>query len=274
MSATGEAASPLILLEEEQGAAIQRSTAAGEVVLFSRRGPDKKINEDGALVFDLGEATIVAVADGMGGLPAGEQAARFALEALAARLALPDAATSTRAALVEGFELANQRVMENAEGAGTTLVAAIVTAETVRTIHAGDSEALLVGQRGRLKHRTVSHSPTGYAVEAGLLCEQDAMVHEERHVLSNAVGMPSMSIEIGPLVPLAARDTLVLATDGLFDNLTADEVADAVRTGHPDAAVTRAGDLAWARMTNADARDDLPRKPDDLTIAVFRPRRR
>ena len=53
----------------------------GEAVVFSRPAPDKTSgNEDAAAVFELqGGAVVLAVADGLGGGPAGAQAASIAM---------------------------------------------------------------------------------------------------------------------------------------------------------------------------------------------------
>ena len=48
--------------------------------------------------------------------------------------------------------------------------------------HVGDSQILLVGNRGRVKMLTTSHSPVGYAVEAGMLEEHDAIDHDHGQV--------------------------------------------------------------------------------------------
>jgi PPM family protein phosphatase len=139
---------------------------------------------------------------------------------------------------------------------------------TVRTYHVGDSAILLTGQRGKLKLQTIAHSPIGYAVESGLIDEQAAIHHEERHVISNVIGSDQMRIEIGPAIEMAARDTLVLASDGLLDNLLPDEIVQRVRSGPLDAAVESLVQLARRRMNNeANA---MPSKPDDLTVIAFR----
>jgi len=126
----------------------------------------------------------------------------------------------------------------------------------------------VVGQRGRVKLQTISHSPVGYAVEAGVLDENDAMSHEDRHVVSNVLGSPEMRIELGPTMRLAARDTLVLATDGLFDNLQTDEITEYVRKGKLSNVVDRMSSICRQRMLQPSAGD--PSKPDDLTFVVFR----
>jgi serine/threonine protein phosphatase PrpC len=129
-----------------------------------------------------------------------------------------------------------------------------------------------VGQRGRIKQRVVPHSPTGFAVEAGVLDEDEAVQHDQRHVLFNVIGSPDMRVEVGPTLQLAVHDTVLLASDGLFDNLFIDEIVDAICSGPLAAASNRLVELAQARM-RGDARADLPCKPDDLTVILFRPRR-
>jgi serine/threonine protein phosphatase PrpC len=125
-----------------------------------------------------------------------------------------------------------------------------------------------VGQRRKVKLQTVSHSPVGYAVEAGLIDEHEAMHHDERHVVSNMVGAVDMRIEVGSPIRLAPRDTALLATDGLFDNLNPAEVVDIVRAGPLDRAANDLAARAAERMRTPDAKHAS--KPDDLTFVLYR----
>jgi serine/threonine protein phosphatase PrpC len=245
---------------------------SGEVAIYSRRSPTKlSPNEDAAAVLTTGEnAVVLAVADGLGGAPAGQQASAIAVECLVQ--AVRDAAEAgreVRAGILDGFERANEEVLRLGLGAGTTLTVAEVQAGSVRAYHAGDSFVLLVGNRGKLKMQTISHSPVGYGVEAGLLDERAAMYHEERHVISNVIGSSDMRIDVGTPQSLARRDTLVLASDGLSDNLHTGEIVERVRRG-PLAKVARSlAEVAWSRMESG-GEDGTPSKPDDLTFLVFR----
>ena len=108
----------------------------------------------------------------------------------------------------------------------------------------------------------------GYAVEAGLLDELEAMYHEQRHVVSNVIGRPDMRIEIGSPLELAARDTLLVATDGLFDNLHLPEIVERLRKGALPAAVDELAGHSRQRMQ--EPTDGQPSKPDDLTLVAFR----
>jgi serine/threonine protein phosphatase PrpC len=160
-------------------------------------------------------------------------------------------------------------VLELGSGAATTLAVVEVQGPTVRPYHVGDSEILITGQRGRVKLQTISHSPIGYAVEAGLIAADDAIHHEERHVISNVIGSASMRIELGPAVTLAARDTVLLASDGLFDNLLQQEIVAGIRSGPLREAL--GGIVSEARRRMTEPQEGLPSKPDDLTVVAYRP---
>ncbi len=248
------------------------SVGRGEVALFSCRSPERPgPNEDAAALLPFGdEAFVLAVADGLGGERAGARASSLAIDTLEA--ALKEARSEgwmLRDAVLNGIERANQAICALGVGAGTTLAVVEFSDGAIRPYHAGDSTILLVGQRGRIKLQTVAHSPVGFAVESGLLDEGEAMHHEERHIVSNLLGAADMRIEIGSQYRMAARDTLLLASDGLSDNLHTDEIVALLRSGPLDAASARLAELARARMHAPDGKD--PSKPDDLTFVAFRP---
>jgi serine/threonine protein phosphatase PrpC len=255
--------------EREQ---IDCSLPHGEVCVRSLRAPDKETqNEDAAAVIPLGlDSLVLAVADGVGGNPAGREASNAAIETLARVLSkLPEEERQLRPAILDAVEEANKTVLGLARGAATTLVVAQLEVTRLRSYHVGDSELLAVGQRGRIKQRVVPHSPTGFAVEAGLLDEDEAVQHDQRHVLFNVIGSSDMRVEVGPELELAVHDTVLLATDGLFDNLYTDEIVDTIRKGGLVEAADRLVARARARMAGEDdARQ--PCKPDDLTIVLFR----
>lgn len=249
------------------------SIAGGTAVVYTRPSPRRRgdPNQDALGVFELGPQTgVLAVADGLGGCAYGERAARVALETLAEELertpldhTLDD---PVRRAIVE----ANARLLESQPGPATTVVVATVHAGVLRAYTVGDSELLVCGQRGKLKLRTVAHSPVGYAFDSGELDETSALLHHERHYLSNVVGMANMHISATPGLQLAARDTVVLASDGLFDNLYQAEIIDLVRAGEPLAKAERLVLETNQRMLAVSPGPEIPSKPDDLSFILFR----
>jgi serine/threonine protein phosphatase PrpC len=245
-------------------------TAAHQISVLTRPLAQAP-NQDCAAVLELENgACVLTVADGMGGGPAGDTASRLAVVTLCDQVeAAAKAGLPLRAGILNGFESAHQAVLDHAAGAATTLLVAELQQDMARLYQVGDSSALVFGQRGLLKQQTTSHSPVGYAVRSGLLGEDEALVHEDRHYVSNMIGFESMSVEVGLPFRLAARDTIVLGSDGLFDNLSADEVVAAARTGPLGHAVTSLATLARQRM--ADNEGGEPRgKPDDLAIIGHR----
>lgn len=243
----------------------------GEVALFSCPSPGKDSgNEDAACVLPFGEdACVLAVADGMGGERAGARASALAIESLAA--ALDEAQREgwmLRTAVLNGFERGHEAIRELGLGAGTTLAAVEIAEGAIRPYHVGDSAILLIGQRGKLKLQSVSHSPVGFALESGMLDEDEAMRHAQRHLVSNVLGAPDMRIEVGSQRTLRARDTLLISSDGLTDNLLTEEIVALLRVGPLAAASARLADLARARMHVPGAGE--PSKPDDLTFVAYR----
>jgi serine/threonine protein phosphatase PrpC len=244
----------------------------GQVCVRSLRSPDKdSSNEDAAAVIPVGnDALVLAVADGVGGNPGGHEASKLAMRTLNKLVAAVEDTAQLRSAVLDAVDSSNRQVIDLNRGAATTLAVAAVVGRRLRCYHVGDSELLTVGQRGRVKLRVVPHSPTGFAVEAGLMDEQEAVRHDQRHVLFNAIGSPDMRIDIGGPLTLAVHDTLLLATDGLMDNLFVNEIVDIIRAGPLVAAADRLVAVARERMDNAEG--DRPSKPDDLTVVLYRPK--
>lgn len=261
-----------VLEDARGGAPAPRGFAGGRVVLYSAPAPDKgdAPNEDAAAIVPLGPRRgVLAVADGLGGQPGGHTASAVALHTLEAALEeVSGEEESLRGAVLDGVERANRAVRELGIGAATTLVVAEVVNGTLRPYHVGDSGLLVLGQRGRLRLQTVAHSPVGYAVESGLLDAEEALHHDERHLISNIVGTADMRIEVGSPLALAPRDTVLLATDGLFDNMTLGEVVETVRCGPLQSAATALAKRCAERMQRPGAGE--PSKPDDLTFLLFR----
>lgn len=260
-----------LLLEQDSGQAQCWPVGKGLCAVVSRRAPDKSsVNQDGALVMELeGCGMVLAVADGAGGARAGEQASRTALTELQQELRTAQKQSRPlREAVLAGIDRANQAVLALGLGAVTTLVVTTLEGKEARCFHVGDSMAMVVGQRGKLKLLTVSHSPVGYAVESGFMDADEAMLHEERHLVSNVVGSSDMRVEMSSPLRLAPHDTLLLASDGLFDNLQVEEISRRIRCGPlPDALNELMAD-AWQRMHAEEGVG--PCKPDDFTALVFR----
>jgi serine/threonine protein phosphatase PrpC len=251
----------------------QVDAGSGQCVAFVQKDPTRALDDGcqdaAAVVSWSGAASALVVADGVGGHRDGALAARLAVDSITSRLVdeRPEG-LAVQSAVLAGIETANQQLIKQRGGAATTILVAVIHGNELRSLHAGDSELLVVGQRGKLKHQTVSHSPVGYGLEAGLIEADDGLDHEDRHLISSCVGMEAMRVEVASAIHLAARDTVVLASDGLWDNLHVAEVAEIVRKGPLELAVRELVAQCQQRMRGEDGA--VAGKPDDLSILLYR----
>jgi serine/threonine protein phosphatase PrpC len=249
------------------------AVGGGVATLYSAVSPAKPgENEDTAGVFPYGpDAAVLAVADGAGGMPGGRRASRLAIGTLAE--SLRDAHSTglmLRTAVLNAMEAANLAILQHSRGSATTLTAVSVEGREARSFHVGDSAAFITGQRTAVKLQTVAHSPVGFAVASGFLSELEGIHHAERNVVSNFLGTPEMIIEVGAPIRLAKYDSVLLASDGLTDNLHVGEILDRMRRGDQDDCTRRLVELAARRMREPG--NAQPSKPDDLTLILFRKR--
>ncbi|MEW4488289.1 PP2C family serine/threonine-protein phosphatase [Thalassoglobus sp. JC818] len=267
----------------------------GVAAWLTMKSPSRETeNEDSLGVLSASaDQGILVVADGLGGHRGGKNASRALVHSLRKGLPVPKEpeqdrhiviskglkvplqsrtdqrdGDGLRSMILNRIEAANRRLIKSGSGSATTLALVELQGSKARTYHAGDSQILVMSQRGRIKYETVSHSPVGYALEAGVLSEQEAILHENRHLVSNVIGSRDMSIELGPWISLAARDTILLASDGLFDNLFAVEIVECIRKGSLEDGVHQLAEIAVKRMCSRIP--NLPSKPDDLTILAYR----
>ena len=249
----------------------EASIGGGSLLAYTCRAPDKTTdNEDCVAAIPYGpDAVVLVVADGAGGLPGGRRAAQTAVRSLQDSLDVAMSETMLlRTAILNGIDAANDAVRALGNGSATTLTIVTIEGHVARSYQVGDSEAMVVGQRGRIRAQTMAHSPTGFAVEAGMLDVRAALHHEERHLVSNFIGTEDMRIDMGAGIRLNPRDTVLLASDGLTDNVHLREITELIRKGPlTDAARAMTG-LARRRMTVETMHQ--PSKPDDLSVILFR----
>lgn len=240
----------------------------GTVVVRLASGPDRptgRAGEDAAAVIACGpDALVLAVADGMGGQRGGARASKVAVETLAEHVRETSAEPG---AIVEAFDEAQTRTRGRRGAGATTMVVALITAKGLRLFNVGDSEAMLLNTRGRVKTRTTAQSPVGYLVAAGALMPDEALLHEYRHLLSSAIGIDAMRLEVCPQVAVAKKDTLVMGSDGMFDNVFEHEVLETIRVRDLEKAGDQLATLVASRMRGGGP----PSKTDDMSFILFRP---
>jgi PPM family protein phosphatase len=172
------------------------------------------------------------VADGMGGMAAGEAASRMAISFLIERtIETPDWILAPDEALMEEviaraagrFRAVNEAIVEQARhdpgltGMGTTLTMALSLGTDLLIAHVGDSPAYLFRQ-GELHKLTRDHTLAQELADQGQIPARDVASHRYRNVLTHAIGIRGTGDqpEIRRL-RLADGDRLLLCTDGLTD---------------------------------------------------------
>ncbi len=244
----------------------------GQAAIYSRRCPTRQSspNEDSVCLIEVSEGRgLIAVADGVGGGTVGNEASRCVVECLAEacfelKLNQTHISRGIRSEVIDAIEYANLEILSWGINSATTLTAIELWDDQFRYIHIGDSGALLTSNRGTIKFSTVGHAPVAQAVANGMLDSEEAFDHEDQNVITNCIGTRDMKIEVGIFQPTSERDTLVLASDGLFDNLTHQEIAELIRIGDLQEQTGLLVQTAKERMMTEAG------KPDDLSVICFR----
>lgn len=205
-----------------------------QVAYRTEVGHVRQRNEDALLARP--ERGVFAVADGLGGHPAGDVASMTALSSLD-HAALT--AQSSERDLRSATEAAHDAVLAAADeepgrtGMGTTLVLAVVDGPTARVLHVGDSRAYAL-RDGALQALTEDHGVNGYlsqalgldrAVEPDVVeleCPPGSRLLLCTDGLTNMVDDPTIAELLGRGGAQEACDGLVEAAlaNGGIDNVT------------------------------------------------------
>jgi protein phosphatase len=181
---------------------------------------------------------LLLVADGMGGVAAGEHASAAAVRWVKRHLmdtakwfySLNDPDEHVRIRMLrESLEGLDRELIEAARrdpslaGMGTTLTAAGIVDGAAFVAHVGDSRLYLLRDR-QLEQLTQDHTVAQKLVDAGVLKPEEVRTHRSRHILTNSLGgSPGVRGEIVNF-RLSDGDRLLLCTDGLSDMVHDEEI--------------------------------------------------
>ncbi|MGW3007991.1 PP2C family protein-serine/threonine phosphatase [Streptomyces sp. NPDC001219] len=202
------------------------------------------------LAFPLGTPLVVAVADGIGGQPAGDVASALAVRQLAALGPTLDSADAVRDALSLCNDAVYAAAGQNPELStmGTTVAGAVVLAESLLVFNVGDSRVLDATTDG-LRQVSVDDSPP---LSPG---------RRTTSLVTQALGGTPEFTAVTPHVseaPLSAGDRYLVCTDGLTDPVPEDALNDLLQlhTGG------RAAFELWKSAIEAGG-------PDNITLALI-----
>jgi PPM family protein phosphatase len=190
---------------------------------------------------------IFLVVDGIGGQAAGEKAAEIAVDCLRKRLErqIGTADERVREAIANANKAILQQARANPEWQGMACVLTVALLENGEAVvgHVGDSRLYLLRQ-GKIRKITHDHSPVGEREDSGELTEAEAMRHPRRNEVFRDVGSEDHTpddrdfIELRH-IPFDADSAMLLCSDGLSDQVPAEDIRAAVErfAGDPDRAV-------------------------------------
>jgi serine/threonine protein phosphatase PrpC len=243
-----------------------------DIVARTDVGMVRDHNEDAHLV--LPELSLLAVADGMGGLAHGELASATAVntlraardsirQVLASASAQPDA--ESRQQLAQTLELltnlCNTQIQRTLGPgvSGSTLVVAFAVDGFLMVCNTGDSRAYLY-RGGDLRRITEDHTVAAAQLRAGMITQEEHDESPYQHMLYQALGTQS---EVDPdllVEPLAEGDVVLLCSDGLTGPLSEDDIADIL---------SESADLDEAARRLITAANEAG-GPDNITLVLGR----
>ena len=213
------------------------------VILFAEvcdRGTMRQENQDSVLHVQIPLGELLIVADGIGGYTGGAVASRKVVENFYTHMSSLPADYSGENAIREAAARANAEIVAAAstpdsphQQMGSTIVVALLQQYADGSYawvgHVGDSRAYLV-RAGQLHRLTTDHSAVQDLLSHDLITKEEAQRHPDSSVLTRSLGLkPEVEIDIEQH-PLAAGDTLLLCSDGLWRFVPEREIQKVMET--------------------------------------------
>ena len=201
---------------------------------------------DSESVISLGEkGCVMIVADGMGGMNAGEVASAIAISTISAAFdSLEDYSKVTdthghiesfmKKAIVTADSDIKKKVKEDpsTEGMGTTVVLAWILNGYVHVAWCGDSRAYLFNKQAGLSRLSRDHSYVQQLVDSGKLDPELAFDHPNSNIITRSLGDSNVVAQPEYVSKkLSAGDIVLLCSDGLCGLVRDEEMLDLLKEG-------------------------------------------
>jgi len=165
---------------------------------------------------------VLAVADGMGGMNAGDYAAEIVIHTIEDT---PYDGVYNEKALSTVLKTADRAIHEKSTansdltGMGSTATFALIRAGVLYWAHVGDSR-LYIFREHQLRQITRDQNMAQFLVESGEITPEEAMYHPSRNHLDQSVGCGICTPDAGRL-KVCDGDWILLTTDGLHGEVPA-----------------------------------------------------
>ena len=200
-------------------------------------GKKRKMNQDYVYSSDTGVGNlenVFIVADGMGGHAAGDYASSFTVQAIVDDIQTSEA-TDAKEILNHAIKEANYMLWKKAQedvnlyGMGTTVVAATLVGDHLEVANVGDSRLYVI--RDRIMQITKDHSLVQEMVRMGGLDPEAARTHENKNIITRAIGgAETVDVDFFK-VSLREGDIVLMCTDGLTNMLEDEEIRMIINAG-------------------------------------------
>ncbi len=208
-------------------------------------GHVRRVNEDAFL--DAREQSLWVVADGMGGHSRGDRASQSIVEKLQ-DFVPADTAKGSVDAIVERLSSANDYCRSSADGKvmGSTVAALYLERDEAYLIWCGDSRIYRF-RDDQLEQLTEDHSLVQELHRLGELTAEEAENHPSSNVITRAIGVAdTIDVQIRQ-VSLADGDRFLVCSDGMFKDVSFDEVGERLGLPSPAQALDALVELALKR---------------------------
>ena len=228
------------------------------------------IPEDTNVPFNIGpNGSLMVVADGMGGMNAGEVASMIAITSIQESFrgvsdfsGIIDCSNHIESfmkkAIVKADSDIKKKVNEDpsTSGMGTTIVMAWIIGNVVHIAWCGDSRAYLFNQNSGLSRLSRDHSYVQELVDSGKLDPERAFDHPNSNIITKSLGDFAGSAKPDYMCRgITSGDVILLCSDGLCGLVRDDDILDILISGHETLDATR--DALFQSALDAGGYDNI-----------------
>ena len=223
-------------------------------------GAVRKANEDACM--EMAEQGLWVVADGMGGHASGATASKMVIDVLKdvdTAAPLSNSLDAVRSRLSDATGRLRQTALQQRDAVvARTVVVFLARDRHCVCLWAGDSRAYLY-REGQLKRLTRDHTQVEELVAQGIMDREQAQSSVSSNIITRAIGANNPLELDAELLEAQDGDLYLLCSDGLTNEVSDEEIGNALAGGHCDYASMALLELALRRGAR-----------DNVTLIVMR----
>ena len=181
-------------------------------------------NQDSYGYKDTELGFLLAVCDGMGGVPGGKTASSIAVTEIITGIDEASKDEEIANIIIKAIRRANMAIIEagsqntSLRGMGSTATVLLLSEKSAFLAHVGDSRIYQIRGNKRV-YRTFDHSMVFDLVKQKVITEEQARLSAQSNVITRALGMkPDLEVEIVER-PYEKGDRFVLCSDGIHGSM-------------------------------------------------------